>query len=103
MALDELHRDEHPIARRSGVVDHDDVGVRHLGGRLGLAHEAGAALRGVTGSVGAHELDGDLAVQIRVIGGVDFAHRAAPDQAQHDEPSQRRAARQRRCGCRGAR
>ena len=33
----------------------------------------------------AQQLDGDLAIQLGVVRGVDLAHAAAPDQPQHDE------------------
>ena len=54
------------------------VGVIEGGGSLGLLQEA--ALRGlVAGQVRHEELDGDLALQARVLGRVDDAHAAVAE------------------------
>jgi len=74
-AVDELHGDEHLAAERARVVYGDDVGVAQAGERLGLAQEA--RLRG-RAEVLAHQLDGDLAVELPIVGGVDDGRAAAP-------------------------
>jgi hypothetical protein len=56
----------------------DDVGVREAGEGLGLAQEAGAAV-GVVARSRVEQLDGDLAVELLVVGGVDDAHAAAAE------------------------
>ena len=90
-AGDELHGDEDLRAEGADVVDGDDVGVGEAGHRLGLAEEAGGA-----GAVGvlaaAQELDGDLAVELGVVGGVDDAHTAGAEAAEHDVAAERLAA-----------
>jgi hypothetical protein len=45
-AGDELHRDEHLPGVHADVVDRDDVGVRELGERLGLAQQQRLAAAG---------------------------------------------------------
>ena len=66
----QLHRDEHPAVYVAHVVDGDHVGVREAGQRLGLPLESGVGLGRQIG-VGAQHLEGDLAVQLRVVGRVD--------------------------------
>jgi hypothetical protein len=61
----------------------DDVGVGEAGEGLGLAAAAGAGV-GVV-AAGADELDGELAVERLVVGGVDDAHAAGADLSQHGE------------------
>jgi hypothetical protein len=78
-AVDELHRDEDAVPERPRVVNGDDVGMRELGDRLGLAEQPDPR-DGVRGAlVRPQELEGDLAIELRVVGGVDLAHAAAPD------------------------
>jgi hypothetical protein len=83
LALDVLHRQVDLAEVLADLVDLDDVGVRQAGERLGLAAGAGADV-GVV-AVGADELDSDLAVQLLVVRGVDDAHAAGADAAEHGE------------------
>ena len=72
LALEQLHRDEELAVRLADLVQLADVGVRHAGRRPRLAPEALSRLRIAAGP--AHHLDGDLAVEALVGGGVDDAH-----------------------------
>jgi hypothetical protein len=89
-ALDELHGDEDLVAVGADVEEGDDVGVRELGHGLGLAQEAGAAevLLLAAGEARVQELDGDLAVELGVIGGIDHAHAAGAEAAEDDEAAE---------------
>ena len=91
VALDELHRDEHPVSERVGLVHDDDVGMGDPRRRLRFAHQAAVTGVAVGSVVGADQLDGDLAVEVRVVGRVDLTHGAASHQPQDtkrpsDEP-----------------
>ncbi len=101
--LDELHRDEDLIVERPHVVDHDDVRVREPGDRLRLAQRPLPPLgqRDAVAGLDPQELDRDLSVQLRIVGGVDLPHPAAPDQAEHDVAANRRAPDERRRGMLG--
>jgi hypothetical protein len=82
----ELHRQVHLVAEGADLVHGDDVGVVDLGHRLRLAQQAGARVAGLAGQgPGAQQLDRDLAIEVRVVGGVHQAHAAATEQAEHDE------------------
>ena len=85
-AVDELHGHEHPLAVGPDVVDGDDVGVAELGHRLGLAQESALALGRGHGPGAAREqqLDGDLAVELGIVGGVDLPHAADAEPLEHD-------------------
>jgi hypothetical protein len=82
-SFDELHRHEHPTVDRAGVVDDHDAGMGEARDRLGLAQQAVAAglgagaLRRVV-----QKLERDLAIELRIVGGVDLPHAAATDQVQ---------------------
>ena len=77
-AVDELHGDEEAVALvQADVVDGDDVGVGELGEAAGLAEHAGAL---VLAGAGEEELEGDLAVELGVVCGVDGAHAPGPEQ-----------------------
>ncbi len=81
-AGDELHREVDAAVDAADVVYGDDVGVREAGHRLRLAEQAGLELgigRAHAAIAHAHELDGDLAVELGVVGGEHDAHRAAPE------------------------
>ena len=80
-AVDQLHGEEDLGASDADVVDGDDAGVGEAGHRLGLAEEA---LGGGAADVGADQLQGAPAVELRVVGGVDDAH-AAGAEALEDE------------------
>ncbi len=68
----------------------DDVGVRDASHRLGLAQESGRA--GFFARGGAEQFEGDSAVELWIIGGVDDAHSAGPDLVQHHVPAEGLAA-----------
>jgi hypothetical protein len=78
LAGDELHRHPHLLAERAAVVHRDDVGMLQAGHRLGLAEEAVAGVIAVD-LVGAQELEGDLAVELRIVGRIDDAHAPGTD------------------------
>ena len=54
-----------------------DVGMLEGGGGLPLAHQSRLRLPAVV----VQDLDGDLAVEARIVGGVDGAHATLPDRA----------------------
>ena len=68
----------------AGVVDGNDVGMAQPGGGPGLAQEALDALRTVEGARPRH-LEGDFAVELRVVGAVDRAERAGAEAGSHLE------------------
>src|ERR671934_55536 len=78
-ALDVAHGDEEDAARLVGVVDGDDVGVVEGGGDARLAQEALAEAL-VLGQLGGEQLERHLASEAQVLGAVDDAHAAAPEQ-----------------------
>ena len=82
--LDELHRDEHRFAEGADVEHHDDVRVRQARDGLRLAQQARAAVRVVAAAARPQELERDLAIQVRIVRGVDLAHAPPAQQAQHD-------------------
>ena len=98
VSIDELHRDEHPFVERVGLVDDDDVGMGDARRRLSLAHQAAAIGLAVRLVVAADQLDRDLTVEVRIVGGVDLAHGAPADEAQDHEAPERRAVGERRRG-----
>jgi hypothetical protein len=91
LAGDELHGDPDAVDVGADVVDGDDVGVGELGEGLGLAQEADLAA--AAGS-GAQELEGDLAVEVGVEGGVDDAHGAGAEAIEEDVAADAEAARE---------
>jgi hypothetical protein len=97
LALDELHG--HPDAPSMGpdVVNRDDVGVLQLGQRLGLAQQSCPMLGGSLAFAGLEEqLEGDLAVELGIVCGVDHPHAPGAQATenhvapQHGPPLQRR-------------
>jgi hypothetical protein len=78
-ADDELHHDEGSVAVLAGVVDPDDVGVRHQRRRPGLLLEAVAKCR-VKGIPGVQQLQSDWATEALVKASIDLGHPAAADQ-----------------------
>ena len=86
-AVDELHGDVDLAAEGADLVDADDVGVREPGHGLGLAQEAGAGE--VLAGLGVEQLDGDLAVELLVVGGIDDAGAAAAELPQDGEAADR--------------
>jgi hypothetical protein len=77
LAVDARHHEEHQPVGLVDRVDRDDVRVRELRGRLGLAQEARADL-GAVGELGRQHLDRHLALEAAVARPVDHAHAAAP-------------------------
>ncbi len=92
-AVDELHRHEHAPLVLADLVDGDDVRVREPGHHLRLAHEAGPIL-GIE-PPRRDELEGDAAVELRVVGRIDDAHPALAGLGEHREPPDARAGAQR--------
>ena len=90
VAAHELHHDHVTIAFACDVVDGDDVGVLECGGGAGLLLESAAALR-VGQAVRWEDLQGDVAVQTRVMGPVHDAHAALADLFEDPEPAERLA------------
>ena len=88
-----LHRQEDLALVDADVVDRDDVRVRQLRDRLGLAHQARlAARRDRPALVRAQQLERDLAIELRIVGGVDDAHRAGAEALEHEVAADGRAA-----------
>ncbi len=87
--LDIGHRDEVPAVDLAEVVDRTDMGMPQVAGRAGLAKKALHLLaRRVFGEVGRFE--GDLPLDLGVLGQVDRPHRTfaeSPDNPVTSEPS----------------
>ncbi len=83
-ALDELEGEEDLTRVGADLVDLQHVGVGDLGHRLGLAEQAAVAdgLRPADDAL-VQQLDGDLAVEVGVVGGVDDPHAAGADRLEH--------------------
>jgi hypothetical protein len=82
-ALDELHRDEHLLAKVADLVHLHDVRVRGLGERLRLTtqpRDVGALFVDAT-----QQLDRNLAIELGVVGGVHDPHAAGPEPLEHGE------------------
>jgi hypothetical protein len=95
VAVDELHRDEQLVGGGADVVDRDDVGVREPGDRLGLAQHAGTALGAeAIAWLVEDDLDGDLAVELGIVGGVHDAHPARAEHVEHEVAADGRATRE---------
>ena len=77
-AFQQLHDGEGLALLGSIVVDGEDVGMREGGHDLGLALEAGQPGR-ILGKLRGQDLDGDVAIESRVAGPIDFAHAARAD------------------------
>ena len=91
LAADQLHGDVHGVPDGADLVDVDDVGMRDAGEGLGLAQQSGLAEAGpLAAQAGQHELDGELALELLVVGGIDDAHAALAEFAQHDEATDAR-------------
>ncbi|MCY0987224.1 hypothetical protein OV203_08825 [Nannocystis sp. ILAH1] len=89
--LDVLHRDVHPAVVSPRIVDADDVVVGEAGEDVRLAEQA-PAIGVVVLRERADQLDGVVALEVRVPAEVDVAHRAPADPAQDDVlPDPRRA------------
>ena len=84
-AAQELHRQEHLPLVNADVVDADDVRVRQLRDRLGLADQSllAAGLVASPALLRAQHLERDLAVQFGIVSRVNDAHRAGAEALQH--------------------
>ena len=80
-AVDEFHGEIRVLAMHRKVVDGDDVGVGAPPGRLCLCLKARDVIGAVLAiqQVGVHQLDGDGAIDHRVMRFVDHPHGAAPE------------------------
>src|SRR5262249_54229213 len=88
----ELHGQERPAVDLAGIVNGNDVAVSQMGEGPHLAEEAFAR----PGLGVPQELDGDAAVEVRVVGAVDDARGAAAQVLEHEVPADRRPAGERR-------
>ncbi len=79
LSIHELHGDEVEVFNFGDIEYGDDVGMIQCGGGAGLLFEAFQALR-VLGELSAEHLDGDGALQLEVLGFVDFSHAAGADE-----------------------
>ena len=77
LPLDVLHGDERLVVDGADVVHRHDVGMRQPRQRLRLAHQALLALAAEEAE--AQQLEGDLAIELRIVGEEDHAHAALPD------------------------
>ena len=75
LARDVLHSEVKLALGLADLVDAADIGMVERRGRLGLAHEAGPHGRVTVGRF-RQELEGDFAIETRVLGQIDFAHAA---------------------------
>ena len=89
LAADELHGHKDLAVRLADLVHGHHVGMREPSHRLCFPLEA--TLRGIAiASVGSDDLDGDLAVQLLVVGGIYRAHATSPDLLEHGEATDQR-------------
>jgi hypothetical protein len=84
LALHELHDDRDLVVERVCAVDVDDVGVRDARDGAGLAQDARPCAR--RGACDPDDLDRHLALEERVVGGVDHAHAAGAENPAHLQP-----------------
>ena len=83
-AAHELHPETDPTVVCAGSVNRDDIRVTHASQRLSFVQQPGGEL--LVGRGGApQELDGDGAIELRVVGAIDRAERALPDFLDQDE------------------
>ena len=86
LALDDLHDDERAGLVLAVVVDRDDVRVVERRRVLRLLAEARAEV-GVPAVLGAKQLDGDVAIELAVVGPVDGRHAALSEQLDQPIPA----------------
>ncbi len=78
-AAQELHGQEHLSVEDADVVHGDDVRVRQPRHRLRLAQQPRARRVLLTLLAPLEQLERDLSIELRIVGAVDDAHRAAAD------------------------
>jgi len=93
--VEKFHRQEHLVLEHPHLVYGYDVGMADLRDGLPLANQARGGLGRVDAMPGMHQLDGHLAVELGVVGGIDDAHPAASALFQDGEPADDGAAIQR--------
>ena len=82
LSVDELHREEMTTLDLAHIVDAADVRMRNLPGDPNLVEEPPQAARLPLERAG-QELERDRLAQLKVVGTIDLAHPAAPDEG-HD-------------------
>src|SRR5207249_11235708 len=80
LALDELHREEHVPTILPNIVDLSDVGMVERGRGARLSDEPGAGVL-VRHQIAGENLQGQIAVEARVVGSIDYRHSAGAWQA----------------------
>ncbi len=76
LAVQKFHDEKIHAVLVADVVQRADVGMGELGNRFGLPLQA-LLQRRIGGKAGKQNLDGNRAVEPRVVGAIDFAHAAA--------------------------
>ncbi len=85
MPADQLHRDVDLGLNGADVEDGDDVGVGDPSQRAPLGHQAQPRHGGgLVVALRAQNLEGDLAVELGIVGGVDHPHTARAELLEHD-------------------
>jgi hypothetical protein len=90
-AGDEFHGDVELAVVGVDVVDADDVGVGELGERLRLALQPLAGVLGAVGGELGEQLEGDLAIELGIVGGVHDPHGPGAEPADHEVATDLRA------------
>jgi hypothetical protein len=93
--VEQLLREEHGVPFGADLVDRDHVRVRHARHGLALAHHADAILF-VARRV-AHDLQRDLTIELRIVGGIDRAHSSTTELGHDGESADLGAALVHRC------
>ena len=94
-SLDELHRQVDLVAHAPHVVDRDDVGVRELGHRAGLAQQGVDPVL-VRRGPRVQELEGHLSVELGVIGALHGTHRTSAQRLEREVAAHRSSLGERR-------
>ncbi len=86
LPLDELHGDPDLLVVGADVVHGDDVWVLQARERLGLSQQPGARLL-APAHLAADHLERDLAIELRIVGGVDHSHPAGAELREDHQPT----------------